>query len=375
MKIAMIGPVHPYNGGIAHYTDLLCRALREDGNEVQLYTFKFQYPKLLYKKPQKDMKSSGFGTNDADFCIHTLNPFNWIKVAGRIKKQKPELIILQWWHPYFAPCFWSICKLLRREKILFVCHNVFPHERFPLDRLLTKWTLGCGRYFITQSKMDARDLLSVKHDAVYRVTPHPTYGMFCRQGMSMQKAREQLQIDQGQRVLLFFGFVRKYKGLQYLLEAMKLLKERDFKVQLWVVGDFGEDKEEYVEQIRAFEIGDQVQMVEGYVPDDEVEKYFAASDLVVLPYLSATQSGIVQIAFGFEKPVLVTEVGGLPDVVTNGKTGYVVEPRSAETIAEAIMDYYINNRREAFVSQIEKEKDRFSWKTFVDTLMEMVRRD
>lgn len=375
MKIAMIGPVHPYKGGIAHYTDLLCRALREDGNEVQLYTFKFQYPKLLYKKPQKDMKSSGFGTNDADFCIHTLNPFNWIKVAGRIKKQKPELIILQWWHPYFAPCFWSICKLLRREKILFVCHNVFPHERFPLDRLLTKWTLGCGRYFITQSKMDARDLLSVKHDAVYRVTPHPTYGMFCRQGMSMQKAREQLQIDQGQRVLLFFGFVRKYKGLQYLLEAMKLLKERDFKVQLWVVGDFGEDKEEYVEQIRAFEIGDQVQMVQGYVPDDEVEKYFAASDLVVLPYLSATQSGIVQIAFGFEKPVLVTEVGGLPDVVTNGKTGYVVEPRSAEMIAEAIMDYYINNRREAFVSQIEKEKDRFSWKTFVDTLMEMVRRD
>lgn len=375
MKIAMIGPVHPYKGGIAHYTDLLCRALREDGNEVQLYSFKFQYPKLLYKKPQKDMKSSGFGTNDADFCIHTLNPFNWIKVAGRIKKQKPELIILQWWHPYFAPCFWSICKLLRREKILFVCHNVFPHERFPLDRLLTKWTLGCGRYFITQSKMDARDLLSVKHDAVYRVTPHPTYGMFCRQGMSMQKAREQLQIDQGQRVLLFFGFVRKYKGLQYLLEAMKLLKERDFKVQLWVVGDFGEDKDEYVEQIRTFEIGDQVQMVEGYVPDDEVEKYFAASDLVVLPYLSATQSGIVQIAFGFEKPVLVTEVGGLPDVVTNGKTGYVVEPRSAEMIAEAIMDYYINNRREAFVSQIEKEKDRFSWKTFVDTLMEMVRRD
>ncbi len=375
MKIAMIGPVHPYKGGIAHYTDLLCRALREDGNEVQLYSFKFQYPKLLYKKPQKDMKSSGFGTNDADFCIHTLNPFNWIRVAGRIKKQKPELIILQWWHPYFAPCFWSICKLLRREKILFVCHNVFPHERFPLDRLLTKWTLGCGRYFITQSKMDARDLLSVKHDAVYRVTPHPTYGMFCKQGMSMQKAREQLQIDQGQRALLFFGFVRKYKGLQYLLEAMKLLKERDFKVQLWVVGDFGEDKEEYVEQIRRFEIGDQVQMVEGYVPDDEVEKYFAASDLVVLPYLSATQSGIVQIAFGFEKPVLVTEVGGLPDVVTNGKTGYVVEPRSAEMIAEAIMDYYINNRREAFVSQIEKEKDRFSWKTFVDTMMEMVRRD
>ena len=375
MKIAMIGPVHPYKGGIAHYTDLLCRALREDGNEVQLYSFKFQYPKLLYKKPQKDMKSSGFGTNDADFCIHTLNPFNWIKVAGRIKKQKPELIILQWWHPYFAPCFWSICKLLRREKILFVCHNVFPHERFPLDRLLTKWTLGCGRYFITQSKMDARDLLSVKHDAVYRVTPHPTYGMFCKQGMSMQKAREQLQIDQGQRVLLFFGFVRKYKGLQYLLEAMKLLKERDFKVQLWVVGDFGEDKDEYVEQIRRFKIEDQGQMVEGYVPDDEVEKYFAASDLVVLPYLSATQSGIVQIAFGFEKPVLVTEVGGLPDVVTNGKTGYVVEPQSAEMIAEAIMDYYINNRREAFVSQIEKEKDRFSWKTFVDTMMEMVRRD
>lgn len=375
MKIAMIGPVHPYKGGIAHYTDLLCRALREDGNEVQLYSFKFQYPKLLYKKPQKDMKSSGFGTNDADFCIHTLNPFNWIRVADRIKKQKPELIILQWWHPYFAPCFWSICKLLRREKILFVCHNVFPHERFPLDRLLTKWTLGCGRYFITQSKMDARDLLSVKHDAVYRVTPHPTYGMFCKQGMSMSKAREQLQIDQGQRVLLFFGFVRKYKGLQYLLEAMKLLKERDFKVQLWVVGDFGEDKDEYVEQIRRFKIEDQVQMVEGYVPDDEVEKYFAASDLVALPYLSATQSGIVQIAFGFEKPVLVTEVGGLPDVVTNGKTGYVVEPRSAEMIAEAIMDYYINNRREAFVSQIEKEKDRFSWKTFVDTMMEMVRRD
>ena len=374
MRIALIGPVYPYKGGISHYTGLLYKTLVKQGHQVYLHSFKFQYPSFLYHKEQKDERNPQFKIENTNYSIHTMNPFNWLSAARKIRKDKPELVVFQWWHPYFVPCFWSLCKLLGKRKLLFVCHNVFPHERFPMDRFLTKLMLRQGDYFITQSHMDAEDLLSVKPDASYVVTPHPTYNAFRLKNLSIQEARGILQIQDSVKVLLFFGFVREYKGLKYLLQAMPEISEKVPDIQLWVVGDFGSDKDEYMELIRKLAIGEQIKVVEGYIADAEVEKYFAACDLVVLPYISATQSGIVQIAYGFEKPVLVTDVGGLPDVVTNRKTGYVVESRSPHAIAEAVKDYFEQNRYEEFAANIIREEKRFSWDTFADKMMDLMKK-
>lgn len=375
IRIALIGPVYPYKGGISHYTGLLYRALVKNGHKVYLHSYKLQYPKFLYKKEQKDERNPQFRIEGTKYSIHTANPFNWINASRLIKKDRPNLIIIQWWHPYFAPCYWSLCKLLRKYKVLFVCHNVFPHERFPLDKSLTKLTLKNGDYFITQSEMDAADLLSIKSNAKFRVTPHPTYNAFKIKDMSKTEARKILQIDHSAKVLLFFGFVREYKGLKYLLQAMPEIKQRIPDVQLWVVGDFGSDRETYFDMIDSLSIKENVKVVEGYIADAEVEKYFAACDLVVLPYISATQSGIVQIAYGFTKPVLVTDVGGLPDVVTNEKTGYVVKSESHSEISAKVIDFFEGNRAEEFVENIKKEEARFSWDTFVDKVIELAGED
>jgi len=372
MKIALIGPVYPYKGGISHYTGLLYKALVEQGHEVIIHSFKFQYPKFLYKKEQKDERNQQFKIKDVNYSIHTANPFNWLVVASQIKKSNCDLVMLQWWHPYFAPCYWALGRLLGKRKFLFVCHNVFPHERFPMDRFLARRVLKRGDYFVTQSHMDAKDLLSLKPKAHYVVTPHPTYNAFKLQDMSMAGARGLLGIDEGAKILLFFGFVREYKGLKYLLEAMPQIVKKISDVQLWVVGDFGNDREVYFNQIETLDIKENIKVVEGYIADVEVEKYFAASNLVVLPYISATQSGIVQIAYGFEKPVLVTNVGGLPDVVINQKTGYVVEAGSAEEIATSVMDFFDNARADKFIEHIKKEEERFSWDTFVRRVEELV---
>lgn len=371
-RLILIGPVYPYNSGIAHYTGLLYKALVKNGYEVSMQSFKFQYPKFLFKKEQKDESNSQFKVENVNYSIHTMNPFNWIGAARQMKAFKPDLIVIQWWHPYFVPCYFTLCKLLGRYKILFVCHNVFPHERFPLDRFLTKLVLRQGNYFITQSEMDANDLRSIKKDARPIVTPHPTYNAFKISDISKAEARKILNIDEQANIMLFFGFVREYKGLKYLLQAMPVIKKNVPDAQLWVVGDFGDEKESYFKMIDSLEIRDVVKTVEGFIPDTEVEKYFTACDLVVLPYVSATQSGIVPMAFGFSRPVLVTNVGGLPDVVTDNKTGYVVESQSHSAISEKAIDFFNENRAEEFIENIKKEENRFSWDTFVDKLSKLV---
>lgn len=369
-KIVMIGPVYPYKGGISHYTGLLYRTLSKE-NDVTMISYKMQYPKFLFKKEQKDYSNDSFKIEDTQYLLNTANPINIISVATKIRKMKPDAVIIQWWHPYFAPCYRILEAVLAKCNIIFVCHNVFPHERFPMDRFLTKMVLKRANGYIVQSKMDATDLLSVKADANYVLTPHPTYNAFKLQDMTKMQARKILGKSADEKVLLFFGFVRKYKGLSYLLKAMPDVlagrKETD-KVSLMVVGDFGEDKQEYLDLIQELGIGNAVQLVEGYIPDREVEKYFAACDLVVLPYESATQSGIVQIAYGFEKPVIVTNVGGLPDVVDHGRTGYVVESQSPGKLAEAINDFWENDRAVEMKQHIEEAAYKFSWDRMAEAI-------
>ena len=272
MKIVLIGPVYPYKGGISHYTGLLCRALRKK-HDVTMISYKMQYPRILYKREQRDYANDSFAVKDTQYLIHTANPLNWIKIGNKIKKMNPDIIIIQWWHPYFAPCYFVLTGFLNKIKILFVCHNVFPHERFPLDKLLTKMVLRRAGYYVVQSHTDERDLLSVKKDAAYVVTPHPTYNAFKMQNLSKKEAREKLGMKPDVPMLLFFGFIREYKGLKYLLHAMTDICKEISNLQLWVVGDFGDDRQEYINMIEKLEIKDHVTLVEGYIPDQEVEKY------------------------------------------------------------------------------------------------------
>ena len=368
-KIVLIGPVYPYKGGISHYTGLMFRALSAK-YEVSMISYRFQYPKFLYKKEQKDYENDSFKIDGTDYMIHTANPVNWFSVAGKIRKINPDLIIFQWWHPYFAPCYWSVAKLLKKYRKLFVCHNVFPHERFPFDRLLAKMVLRQGDSFIVQSGKDGEDLKTILPDAVYEQTVHPTYNAFKFEEMSKEEGRRRLNIAPDRKLLLFFGFVREYKGLKYILEAMPRIAEKQKNISLLIVGDFGsqENKGFYEKIIEKNGINDYVEIYDGYIPDKEIEKFFAACDLVVLPYESATQSGIVQIAYGFEKPVVVTNVGGLPDVVNDGRTGYIVEPGNPKALAEAVNRYFDEQKEAEFEENVKKEAYRFSWDRMVETV-------
>lgn len=372
-KIVLIGPVYPYKGGISHYTGLMYRALCKE-YDVTMVSYKFQYPRLLYKKEQRDYSNDGFKINDTQYLIHTANPLNWLHTAKKISAIKPKMVIIQWWHPYFALCYYILCRCLKDTKILFVCHNVFPHERFPMDSMLTKITLRQGNCYIVQSKMDAEDLQTIIKNPIFRQTVLPTFNAFKIENMSKMEARGRLGIRMDEKVLLFFGFVREYKGLRFLIQAMPEIVRRLNQIRLLIVGDFSNEdsKKQYEDIIVWTGVKEHITVHDGYIPDKEVEKFFAASDLVVLPYISATQSGIVQIAYDFEKPIVATNVGGLPDVVNDGRTGYIVKSESADAIVDAVVDFFGNDRAADFTQGVKDETYRFSWERMVEIVGELL---
>ena len=370
----LIGPVYPFKGGISHYTGLMYRALSKE-HDVTMISYKMQYPKLLFKKEQRDYANDTFKVEGTEFLINTANPFNILKTAGDIIKMNPDKVIIQWWHPYFAPCYRILTGRLKRAgiEITYICHNVFPHERFPMDKKLTKMALKRGDKFILHAQGEVNDLLSIKPDASYKVQVHPTYSAFNFENMDTRTARKKLSVNPDERIMLFFGFVREYKGLKHLIKAVDILKKKYFKEEgsmpkLYIVGDFDGNKDEYLASIEELKITNDIVIADGYVPDKEVEKYFSAADLVVLPYESATQSGIVQIAYGFEKPVIVTRVGGLPEVVEDGVTGVIVEPFDDEALAEAIFNYFNDNKKEEYIRGIKEREYRFSWDRMAEAL-------
>lgn len=256
--------------------------------------------------------------------------------------------------------------------MLFVCHNVFPHERFFMDCFLTKRVMKCGDFFVVHSSQDENDLKSICENPIYRKTVLPTYNAFKFENMSKTEGRMKLKINDETKLLLFFGFVREYKGLKHLLRAMPIVVKQIDNLKLLIVGDFAGDKEDYMNIIRENNVEEYIEIHDGYIPDKEVEKFFTACDLVVLPYESATQSAVVQVAYGFEKPVVVTNVGGLPEVVKNDKTGYVVEPRNSEKLAESIVSYFKENKYEELIAGIRSEADKYSWVRMAEIIENMV---
>lgn len=364
MKIVIVGTAYPLRGGIAHFNSLLATYLgiRHD---VEIYTFKRQYPKLLF--PGKTQNETG-GESPAvpvKQLIDSINPFNWLRVAKEIRKQKPDLLIFKYWLPFFGPCFGTIAKYVKRNsktKVLFICDNVIPHEKRLGDIAFTKYAFKQVDYFIVQSKSVETDLLSLFPDAKYKLAPHPVYEIF---GTSLDKiqARKILNIN-SERVILFFGYIRQYKGLMVLLDAMSKISD----LTLLVVGEFYDDENKYRNRVKELKIENYVQFVSDYVPNDKVSIYFSAADVVVLPYLSATQSGITQIAYNFDKPVIATEVGGLAEVVIDGKTGFIVPPNEPQKLADAISNYYSEKKEKEFSENVKIEKKKYSWDNFVKTI-------
>ena len=373
MKIVMVGPVYPFTSGLSYYVALLYKQLSKS-HDVTLLSYTMQYPRLMYKKPQRDYEDDTLKINETRYVLNSANPFSCVKTAGLINSLKPDLVIFQWLHPYFAPCYTIITKKLKNTKILFMCHNVFPHERFPMDRALTKMTLKNGDYFTVHANSDAEDLRSILPDADLKVTVHPAYNFFKIKDMTRSEARGILGITEDTNVLLFFGLVRPYKGLKHLLNALNIIRREDPEnrrcLHLLVAGDFGGSRPEYDEMITSLGIGDMITIDDKHLPINEVEKYFAACNMVVLPYEDATQSGVIQVAYSFDRPVLATRVGGLPDVVINGETGYLTEPQRPDLIADAIKDFFDNDRASSYAAGIERERYKYSWEKMESVIME-----
>ncbi|MBP1658144.1 MAG: glycosyl transferase group 1, partial [Bacteroidetes bacterium] len=305
--------------------------------------------------------------------VDSINPFNWLAVGRMIRDRRPDLVIFKYWLPFFGPCFGTIARMARKNKhtkVLFICDNVLPHERRPGDKLFTRYAFSAGDYFIVQSAAVERDLKTVHPNAVYRFAPHPVYTIFGK-AMEKHEARRLLGLAE-ERIVLFFGYVRRYKGLQILLSALQEVR-KTLPVHLLVVGEFYVDQAEYQKQIEDLGLQSSVTVVADYVPNDRVAAYFSAADVVILPYLSATQSGITQIAYNFDKPVIASDVGGLAEVVKHGVTGTIVPPNQPGLLAEAILEYYRRNLEAAMVPRVKEEKRLYSWDYFVEAIEALCR--
>jgi glycosyltransferase involved in cell wall biosynthesis len=368
MRICLIGPTYPFRGGISHYTTLLFRHLKKQHN-AYFFAFKRQYPKWLYPgKGDKDVSGKPIYENEVDFVLDSLNPITWISVFIKIRKINPELVIFPWWVSFWAPQFYTIITLVKRftsAKILFICHNVVEHESKTIDKFLTGVVLKMGNFFIVHSDDDLNNLKEIVSNANIKKSFHPTYKVFDTGTIDKNEAKKKLKIEG--HTILFFGFVRPYKGLTYLLDAIPLVIEQ-MDINLLIVGEFWNGKDDYLKQIKHLNIQKWVKVINKYVPNEEVEIYFAASDVVVLPYISATGSGIVQTAFGCNRPVISTNVGSLPEVITHGKTGYIVPPRDSKAIAEAIISFYKKETEREFAINILREKKKFSWSRLIETI-------
>lgn len=374
MKITMIGPVYPYKTGLSYYVGLLYRQLIKN-HEVKLYSYSMQYPKFMYKKPQKDYEDDVVKIDDVEYILNSANPFSWMSLARRINKEMPDILILQWLHPYFAPCYSVLERFVSKKiKIAYNCHNALPHERFPLDKALTKLTLSRADLVIAHSNSDAKILRELMPKQNIQVNPHPAYNFFKIRDMSKEEGRELLSLSANDKVLLFFGLVREYKGLKHLLNAMPDIIKKYPEIKLIIAGDFAGGRPKYDEMIADLGIMEYIQIHDGHIPIPDVEKFFAACDLVVLPYESATQSGVIQASYGFEKPVLATNVGGLPDAVDNMKTGYIVEPLRPDLISDAVTDFFDNNRASEFKQNVIDSAYKFSWERMEKCLLENLKK-
>lgn len=382
MKIVILGTAHPYRGGLATFNERLAQQFAQEGHEVEVLTFTLQYPSFLF--PGKTQYTSDPAPKGLSIhrVLNSCNPFNWIRVGRRLRREHPDMIICCYWMAFFAPLYGTICRLAKssnRPIALALVHNMFPHEKGLLDKIFAPYFVKSQDGFVTLSESVAKDIHTLiktplrsegAGDALrVWVGHHPIYDHYGAR-LSKSEACAHLGLDEKKDYALFFGLVRAYKGLDLLLDAFSLVKNDLKNLQLIVAGEFYEDEQKYREQIARNGLQDRVIIRNEFLADEDLKYYFGASSLITQPYRSATQSGVTQVAFHFEKPMLVTNVGGLGEIVHHGRMGYAVDPTPA-AIAEALLDYYKNDRQSAFTTYLQNEKDKYSWDKLTDKFIQL----
>lgn len=379
-KIVIIGPAHPLRGGLASYNERLAREFQLQGHEVIFYTFSLQYPGFIF--PGATQYSSEPVPTDLSIKIkiNSINPLNWFSVGNEIKKLNPDIIVVRYWLPLMGPCLGTILRRVKKNKhtkIVCIADNIVPHEKRTGDKPFTNYFLKSVDACITMSEKVLSDLRLFDKTKPAQLVPHPLYDNFGEK-ISKEEARKKLGIGKEELVILFFGFIRKYKGLGILLDAMKILKTqiqnsipnlRDQIPKLLVAGEFYEDEKPYLRQIKENNLENVVILKTQFIPDSQVKYYLCAADCVVQPYRNATQSGVTPLAYHFEKPMIVTNVGGLPALVPNEKAGLVAEP-NAQSIAEAIMRYFQLGEN-FFLPHLRIEKEKYKWSRITEAIFQL----
>jgi len=369
MNIIIVGTAYPYRGGLAAFNERLAAEYMAQGHKVEIYTFTLQYPNFLF--PGKTQYSTEPAPKDLVIHrrVNSCNPFNWIKVGREIRRKRPDMVIIKYWIPFMAPCLGTIARMARKNghtKVLSILDNVIPHEHRIGDKMFSKYFVRSIHGFVAMSLSVLQDLRLFTADKPAEFCPHPLYDHY-GQRLQRSEALQLLKLDDSCRYVLFFGFIRTYKGLDLLLEAFANEWLRQSDVKLIVAGEFYGDSAPYLQQIEQLGIADKVVLCTDFIPDSEVNRYFSAADIVAQPYKTATQSGVTQIAFHFEKPMLVTNVGGLAEIVPDGKIGYVVEP-DKDQIATALRRFFEENKKDEFEANIVEEKQKYSWSRFTDAI-------
>ena len=375
MKIIILGTAYPFRGGLATFNERLARQLQAEGHQVEVITFTLQYPSFLF--PGKTQYSTENAPTDLliNQQVNSCNPLNWFKVGHRIRKMQPDLLITCYWMAFFAPCYSIIERIAKRNgktRTIALVHNMIPHEPSILDKLFAPFYVRSTDGFVALSESVVQDINRLDKNHKPKTSyPHPIYDHYGAQ-MEKNEACQALDLDPEKQYMLFFGLVRAYKGLDLLLDAFGKVKDQLPDLRLIVAGEFYEDEEKYRAQLYFNKLNDRVIIHNDFIADADLCKYFGAADLIVQPYKSATQSGVTQVAFHFEKPMLVTNVGGLGEIVHDHKMGYAVEP-NAEAIAEAITDYYTNNRQADYTQYLIQQKENYSWSGLTNAFMNITK--
>ena len=361
MKTVILGTAWPYRGGMADFNERLAHEFQKEGDELQIWTFTLQYPSILF--PGKTQYSPDPEPSDLKIVrkLSSVNPFSWLRTGRQIRKEKPDLLIVPFWMPFMGPCLGTVARKARKSGIrtVAVLHNMIPHEHKPGDRILARYFTRSVDGFTALSESVLADISLFDKVKPRQFCRHPLYDSFGEHA-TRDESLQFLKLDPNFRYMLFFGLIRDYKGLDLLLRAYADSRFRKMDVRLIVAGEFYGSSDKYFELEKQLSLEGLVIWKSDFVPNGEVRYYFGAADLVVQPYRSATQSGISQIAYHFEKPMLVTNVGGLPEIVPNGKAGLVVNPDPAE-IADGMADFFENSRQQQFTEGIISEKAKYSW--------------
>ena len=371
-KVIIIGPAHPLRGGLASFDERLARQFMQQGFDTTIYTFSLQYPDFLFPGTTQYSTEPAPADIDIKVCINSVNTLNWINVGLELKKLKPSIIVVRYWLPLMGPCLGTVLRLAKSNKytrVVCIADNVIPHEKRMGDLPFTKYFIQPVDAFVTMSAKVMQDLRGLTAKPAQQIV-HPLYDNF-GEALSKKEARTVLGLPEVGKIVLFFGFIRKYKGLDLLLEAMKILAADPLSadIKLLIAGEFYEDRKQYDQLIQDLEIEKNLILKTDFIADSEVKYYLSAADFVIQPYKNATQSGVTPLAYHFEKPMLVTNVGGLPDLVPDYKVGLVAEA-DEQSIAQKIKELY-QLGEDYFLPHLREEKKKYSWKILADTILSL----